>query len=224
MSARPLYVLMHGWGFDAGFWDGVRAGLPADDVQVWDYGYFGPRRMPQSPADRPLVAVGHSHGAMVLLDNPPPAGWAGFVAINGFPRFAAAEDYPAGVRRRLIDQMAKRFDDDPATVLTDFRTRCGTDDPPPGPLQMDDLRAGLLDLRDGDRRAAAAALTGPALALGGGADPIVPPDLLRAGAACFRHAVTEWLPDGGHLLPMLAPDWCVGHVIAFAHSLTGDVV
>ncbi|HRQ83242.1 MAG TPA: hypothetical protein PKZ97_19175, partial [Azospirillaceae bacterium] len=40
-GVRPLYVLAHGWGFDAGFWDAMRAQLPEDDVAALDWGYFG---------------------------------------------------------------------------------------------------------------------------------------------------------------------------------------
>lgn len=216
-SVRPLYVLLHGWGFDAGFWDGVRARLPEDDVLTLDCGYFNARHMPDPPAGRPLIAVGHSLGSMLLLGRADIA-WTGFVAINGFARFSFADDYP-GVRRRVIEQMLRRFDQDPATVLGEFRARCGADEPPPADLQTDSLRSGLRMLRDSDYREAAPAC--PALLLAGGADPIVTAEMTRVSAACFRHATVEWLPDGGHLLPRLAPGWCVGHLTAFADRLMG---
>lgn len=214
-----MYVLLHGWGFDAGFWDGVRARLPEDDVLTLDCGYFNAPHMPDLPADRPLIAVGHSLGSMLLLGRTDIA-WTGFVAINGFTRFAFADNYP-GVRRLVIDRMLKRFDQDPATVTAEFRARCGADEPPPADLQADALRSGLLMLRDSDYREEAAAPACPALLLAGGADPIVTAEMTRVSAACFRHATVEWLPDGGHLLPRLAPGWCVGHLTAFADRLMG---
>lgn len=219
-GVRPLYVLAHGWGFEAGFWDGVRARLPDEDVAALDWGYFGAPLLPPPPLGRPLVAVGHSYGAMLLLQF---AGvkWAGFVAVNGFARFSQADGYP-GARRRLIDQMLKRFDQDSAAVLTEFRARCGAAEPPPPGLDAQRLRAGLVALRDDDARDAAAALDCPALLLAGDADPIVSPETTRASAACFRHATLEWLAGGGHLSPRLAPDWCVGHLTAFAARLTGE--
>jgi pimeloyl-[acyl-carrier protein] methyl ester esterase len=218
-SVRPLYMLLHGWGFDAGFWDGVRARLPEGDALPLDCGYFNARHMPELPVDRPLIAVGHSLGSMLLLGRSDVV-WTGFVAINGFARFSFADDYP-GVRRRVIEQMLRRFDQDPATVLGEFRARCGADEPPPADLQADALRSGLLMLRDSDYREAAAALESPALLLAGGADPIVTAEMTDASAACFRQATVEWLPDGGHLLPRLAPGWCVGHLTAFAERLMG---
>jgi pimeloyl-[acyl-carrier protein] methyl ester esterase len=218
-SARPLYVLLHGWGFDAGFWDDVGALLPEDDVLALDCGYFNARHMPDLPADRPLIAVGHSLGSMLLLGRTDVV-WAGFVAINGFTRFSFADDYP-GVRRRVIEQMLKRFQDDPATVLAEFRARCGAEEPPPADLQADSLRSGLRVLCDSDYRGQAAALECPALLLAGGADPIVTAEMTDASAACFRYATEERLPDGGHLLPRTAPVWCAGRLTAFAERLMG---
>ena len=219
-SVRPLYVFSHGWGFDAGFWDGLRARLPGEDVAVLDWGYFGAPLLPPPSPGRPLIAVGHSYGAMLLLQLSA-VKWAGFVAVNGFARFSQADDYP-GARRRVIDQMLKRFDEAPAAVLADFRARCGAAEPPPPGLDVQRLRAGLVALRDDDARDAAAALACPALLLAGDADPIVSPETTRASAACFRHATVEWLAGGGHLSPRLAPDWCVGHLTAFAARLTGE--
>ena len=218
-DVQPLYVLLHGWGFDAGFWDGVRARLPEEDVAVLDWGYFGAPLFLPPPPGRPLIAVGHSYGAMLLLQL---AGvkWSGFVAVNGFNRFSQTDDYP-GARRRVVDQMLKRFDEAPAAVLAEFRARCGAAEPPPPGLDVQRLRAGLEALRDDDARDAAAALDCPALLLAGDADPIVSPETTRASAACFRHATVEWQAGGGHLSPRLAPDWCVGHLTAFAARLTG---
>lgn len=232
VAPRPFFVLSHGWGFDAGFWAAVADRLPPGDALALDCGYFGAPYAPELPVGRPLIAVGHSHGAMKLLLRGVGAPWAGFVAVNGFVRFSAADDFP-GVRRRLIDQMVKRFDQDPATVLTDFRARCGVAAPGnenhgvaapgnadlhAGSLHAGSLRAGLLSLRDDDARAQAAALTCPVLLLAGDADPIATADMTAASALAFRHAQTAWLAGGGHLSPLLAPDWCVGHLTAFAQQ------
>jgi pimeloyl-ACP methyl ester carboxylesterase len=82
----PTLLLLHGWGFDAGVWDGLVAALPGWPVLRGDLGYFGARAqlgLPQGPA----LAVGHSLGAMLLARALPAVP---LVAINGFDRFCGA--------------------------------------------------------------------------------------------------------------------------------------
>ncbi|WP_367644010.1 alpha/beta fold hydrolase, partial [Achromobacter ruhlandii] len=103
---RPTLLFVHGWAFDAAFW-GPLAGALADWPQaVADAGYFGPAHTP-APAG-PVLAIGHSLGALRLLGEPPP-GCLGLVAINGFARFGAADDFPEGVPARMLDRMLNRL-------------------------------------------------------------------------------------------------------------------
>lgn len=198
---------LHGWGFDADLWRRVAAALGGRTMAFADAGYFGVPRDP--PARGPLLAVGHSLGAMRLL-LAPPAGCAGIVAINGFDRFAGGQ----GVPRRVLDRMIARYRSDPAAVLDEFRARCGAGAAPPG---RDDARllADLRLLRDGDARGL---WRGPLLALDGGDDPIVPA-ALRAASFADAAARRETCADGGHLLPLSHADWCAARIAAFAGAL-----
>ena len=198
---------VHGWGFDASFWDGV-----APLLDVWpqtraDRGWFGPaeERVPEGPC----LVIAHSHGALRSLLAPPP-GCVGMIAINGFDRFG---------QTRVLDWMLARFADDPARVLDAFRARCGA-----GPaLAITDaaaLAAGLADLRDTDGADAAAAWALPLVSLQGGADPILPEatrDTAFSAARCFR---LECIAGGGHLLPLTDPQFCAHHIRALAEHLS----
>lgn len=207
----PVFVFVHGWGFGPGVWDATRAALPAGDSVAVDLGYFGPPAVPPPPAGRPVVAVGHSFGALWLLHERPFA-WDGFVAVNGFARFTEAEGYAPATPRRVIDRMIARFDAAPDAVLGEFRRRCGcTDDPPAADAER--LGAGLRALRDWDARAAMGA---PLLALAGRCDPIVPPAMSERAFAGHR---LDWHAEGGHLLPVTDPTWCAGRIAAFAADL-----
>ena len=37
----PVLLLIHGWGFDAGFWDPLRRQLPELPCVAWDLGFHG---------------------------------------------------------------------------------------------------------------------------------------------------------------------------------------
>jgi pimeloyl-ACP methyl ester carboxylesterase len=112
----PTLLLLHGWGFDAGVWDGLVAALPGWPVLRGDLGYFGAGTA--WPAARPALAVGHSLGAMLLARALPAVP---LVAINGFDRFCGAE----AVAPRVLARMRRRFAQDPQAVLDDFRAGCG---------------------------------------------------------------------------------------------------
>ncbi|GAA4325658.1 alpha/beta hydrolase [Pigmentiphaga soli] len=215
--SRPTLLFEHGWAFDGSLWDALRPHLADWPQVVADAGYFGAPG-PARPGG-PIVAIGHSHGFLRLVQEGAPD-WAGWVAINGFSRFTGADDFPAGVAPRVLQRMLARFDVDPATVVDDFRLRCGS--PPAGrPLDTDRLGAGLRVLAGGAGRAALARGRVPGLALAGEADPIVPPALTRASFGGLQGTRIEWRAGGKHVLPVTAPDWCAGHIRRYLEGLAG---
>jgi pimeloyl-[acyl-carrier protein] methyl ester esterase len=213
-TPRPFFVFVHGWGFDAGIWDAVRAALPADDTAAVDLGFFGNPVDPPVPVGRLVVVVGHSFGVLLeLLD--PSRSRIGLVSVNGFPRFTEADDFTPAVPRRMLDRMIARFETAPETVLTDFRRRCGVETPPPPGLDHHRLDEGLRGLRDGDARGLGDRADQPILALAGAQDPIVPAGMSAHAFTSFGNVTLEWHPDGGHLLPLTAPDWVAARIAAF---------
>ncbi|MBB2201696.1 alpha/beta fold hydrolase [Gluconacetobacter tumulisoli] len=206
-------MFVHGWGFTPDFWAPVRSALDRTDGIDLDFGFFGPERMTARPS-RPFVAVGHSLGALWLLRRRP-EGCAGMVLINGFARFSAAVDFPAGVPPRVVGRMIQGLDQNADDVVLTFRRRAGIAADLPGPAQAERLAAGLAILRDEDARPALAdaaiGRTMPPLAiLAGGNDPIVTAEMTRA---CFSTRVPiEWVAEGGHLLPLTHPAICAAAI------------
>ena len=210
----PALLLIHGWGFGPAFWEPLRSALPDVPTLVADLGYFGPASLPEP--DGPVVAVGHSTGALLALRSPP-AGCAALAAINGFDHFVALEGAP-GVAPRLLDRMIARLPQDPAGTVADFRRRCGDSSPigTPDPIRLgEDLQL----LRTADERQRATAWSLPLLHLSGGRDPILPSELRAQAFAGAHRLVQSDHPEAGHLLPVTHPDWCAERLRAWLHSL-----
>ncbi|MBB3172757.1 pimeloyl-[acyl-carrier protein] methyl ester esterase [Endobacter medicaginis] len=215
-------MLFHGWGFDASFWEGVVACLPAGSaiVACAERGYFGAsvtEAWPEGPRAG-TVAVGHSMGMLHLLADAPRDPPGAMLSINGFARFCAGPDFPAGVPGRLPTRMLARLETAPAEVLATFRAgqgegAAGLAEPPPT-IAGERLADDLCLLIDADMRAQWASFTGPKAALAGVDDALI----TRAHAfACFGDALRQ-IP-GGHLLPLTAPRLCADAILALGAGL-----
>jgi pimeloyl-ACP methyl ester carboxylesterase len=194
-------VLLHGWGGDAGLWDAVVPLLPGFEILRPDRGYFGPERVCARP-DGPVVAVGHSLGAMWLARQ-----WRDvpLVAINGFDRFCGPDATPP----RVLERMRKRFAQSPDTVLAEFRQRIGMG-PAPAIASAQRLADDLALLAD---ESLPPPRTAPLLVLQAQDDPLLP-EALRRGT--FGGAAAQVSPDGGHLLPLTKPAWVAAQIAEFA--------
>jgi pimeloyl-[acyl-carrier protein] methyl ester esterase len=198
----PRLILVHGWGFDASFWDPLQAALPDIESLAWDLGFFGKPDRPAANDGRPLIAVGHSFGLLWLLKTRPVA-WDALVSINGFPRFVAGSDFAHGVEPRQLRRMAARLSEAPGEMLAAFRRRCGDESAVTDGLDPAALADGLAALAGWDARPAEIRL-----ALCGRSDPIIPPAM---SDAAFPGQPLVW-HAGGHLLPRQAPAWCAGQL------------
>ncbi len=218
-TIRPRLVLVHGWGFEPGIWQGLRGALAEFESSTIDLGYYGPPCGPAFPPDRPVVVVGHSLGVLWLLKTRP-FPWQALVSINGFPRFVEGEGYEPAVRMRVIDRMIRRLAADPAGVVEEFRHRCGATGPlPDGPVP-DALLQGLTWLRDWDaRQEEGSPNQEPILALSGGVDPILPAGMDEHCFSNFGDVQRIRHDKGGHLLPVTNPEWCAQQVRAFLTEL-----
>ncbi len=218
----PLLILVHGWGFDASVWTPLCKALDGVETVAFDLGFYGQPHQPALPVDgsRPLVAVGHSLGLLWLLHERPFA-WRGLIGINGFPRFAAAGDFPEGVPGRILDRMAAGLGRSPLRVVEDFLARSGDHKAwaADGEPDAATLGRGLEWLRDWDGRAAFACEPGAVLLLNATADAIVSEAMIRT-AICGRNgAEPRWRRGGDHLLLLSDPEWCARRIRAFLANL-----
>lgn len=206
--------LVHGWGFDASFWDPLKAELPESRFLTADLGFRAAPRLPDPPLGTRLVAVGHSLGVPWLLRHR--FDWSALVAINGFTRFCRGPGFPHGWPARLVERMCALLYDDAEKVHADFIRRCGQCRPADGLLNVEPLADGLRWLKDWDERPALLRCDRPLLALAGALDSVASPELTRD---CFAAADLRWCEDGGHLLPITHAQWCAGQIRALLARL-----
>lgn len=204
------FVLVHGWGFDASFWEPLVARLENATVTLVDLGFIG--EPSEACTDRPddCILAGHSLGVLWLLK----AGanrCKGFVSIQGFDRFCPH------VPEVRVAALKRGLDRDPVGTMQSFWRSCGVSDIPATPaLNVPRLREGLDWLMHWDERDAKKALECPTLTLAARDDVVVPPAMTEA---VWGKKTIQWSPDGGHGLPLRRPDWCARHVLEFANSL-----
>ena len=194
---KPVFLLIHGWGFDATFWTPLQKALEFDAI-AWDLGFFGSAARPPLPPGRPVIAVGHSFGMLWLLHHRPVA-WRAVVSINGFSCFTRRETFAAGIAASSLGRMICQCVEAPLQVVTDFRKRCGNSTQFPGAPDPTRLLDGLQALLTWDERP-----TPIQLALCGRTDPLIPSPMSEA---CFAQDRIAW-HEGGHLLPQEDPAWC----------------
>lgn len=191
-----MILFVHGWGYDASFWDPLRQALEVPNTAL-DLGYFGAENT--AVPDGVTLLVGHSLGFLWLarqraLQHLP------LIGINAFPRFLETDDYTPAVAPRVLDRMKRRVLADPAAVLTEFWHRAGTRGPDKAP-DSTALATGLDHLARWDERQKLANRTGSLRLIAGEADAIVPAAMTRMA---FKTSAIDWLP-GGHALPCTHP-------------------
>lgn len=196
-------VFVHGWAFDAGFWDPVLAELDEKSTATVELGFRG--ASPRIPKlEEPVVAIGHSLGFLWLLHERPFA-WTKLIAVNGFPRFVDGDGFAEGVPASTVEGMISGMERNPSRVVRDFLALCGGAEAPDD-SNPDRLRGGLDWLLRWDGRAVLKDENVHVLA--GRSDPIVPAAMTEDGFA--GHSV-HW-HDGGHLLPLTHPKWCADKI------------
>ncbi len=194
-------VAQHGWGFGAWFWDRWRDVLPAGfALHCPDRGYFGPA---VAVAARPRIVVAHSLGLHLL----PPQLWATaalIVVISGFRSFHSPCDHQARRSRRTVEQMLARLEREPAALLADFYTRCGT--PPdsrwPESIDADGLCRDLQLLQESVLELSAIPAAAQVLILHGSRDRVVPVERAEELRELLPNSALAIVAEAGHALPL----------------------
>ena len=204
------FVLVHGWGFHAGLWNGVVEHLGGAGVTLIDLGFVagGPKGEKTWPRD--AIAVGHSLGLSWLLARGG-GQFRALVSVQGFDCFCCH------VPSSRVAAMRRGIERAPYVTVENFWRSSGAPDfAPPEALDVARLHEGLEWLMHWDVSDVKDGLQCPVLALAARDDAIVPSAMSEA---IWRKPGLVWSPGGGHVLPLKHPEWCANHVLEFANSV-----
>lgn len=130
MKEKIELILQHGWGFDAGAWDGWRTHmhqLPEFEInaQLAERGYFGakPWQPEFSEAQARKVLIAHSTGLHFIPQRTLLRADL-LVIISSFLRFHAGDGLEQRRSRRTLRMMLNKLDGSPMEVLDDFYSNC----------------------------------------------------------------------------------------------------
>lgn len=216
------WVLVPGWGADAGAFAAVQARLPgiATRVVCWDEacarGRVAIEEACAALGPGPVRLAGWSLGALLVLDAAAaaPGRHAGLALVAGTARFCDDGRGHPGAAPRALRAMAARLRRDAPAVVRGFAAACAAPDGGeeagawwsaqaarfgPAALARGLDALDLLDLRGG-----LAALRLPVRLLHGERDGVVPVAAAEALAAGCADARLTVLPGRGHALPFTA--------------------
>lgn len=203
------FVLVHGWGFNAGLWDRFVRHLPDADIARVDLGFIAgaPKGVSDWPEDS--IAVGHSLGLLWLLKQGQ-GRFRALVSIQGFDCFSCH------IPKSRVLGMQRTLKKDAGATLRAFWHVCGTEPyAAQDALNIEALGNGLDWLASWDAREQRQALNCPTLALASRDDAIVPASMSET----IWNSDVIWSDSGGHVLPLLRPDWCASQVVDFANAI-----
>lgn len=207
-------IFVHGWGFDASFWNDTIDALDGVESSCLDLGFFGPEQISFEGDD--IVFVTHSMGLAWVLNNVHRP-LKGVISINGFTKFCSAEGWPSGVAPRMLQRMIRQFGKNPEAVWSDFMVKCGLIEPKLSKhADHAALLEGLKNLGEWDVRESFASLECPTLLLSATDDLIVPTELSQDS---FGQAV-EWCEGANHLLPLQRAPFIASQIRSFVEKLT----
>ena len=200
---KTCFVFCHGFGFDATFWNPLRAYFSNMNTMYLDLGYFGEMQwMNQLDESMEYIGIGHSLGLMKLMSLN--VSFKRLIGLHGFVDFLGADESLHRRRQRELSYLIQHVNESPALTLSQFYQRTGVNFnlPQTGVLN----RMKLLDDLNSLAHAIPVPQDIPLLILGGIDDKIVPPALIEDNFSAHPQVTIEMLPQVKHGLGHLQPD------------------
>ncbi len=197
-------VFVHGWGSDISVWDSMIDAFQEHECHRINLGFIGDEDI--SVPEGKFIGIGHSLGGMWLLKRYPEQ-MIGFISIASFNCFYRY------IPKSVLSMMQNNIVKDAAAQLQDFWRSAGLDQPKGFKnLKSVKLLEGLAHLA---KWKVSIPLDTPIKVLASRDDKIVPEKMTQSIWAQYD---IEWINDGGHMLPLTQPEWCIQHIKKFIHD------
>lgn len=200
------FVFVHGWGFDASFWQPLLRSLSYKNCDVVDFGYFDSEMC--LPDFEEAIYVTHSLGTMWALKNRADHMKA-LIAVSGFGLFQNFVD------ARVLESMQKNLGRSAEKQMQEFWSMCGMT-PEQENLNVEALQEGLSFLCEGDESETLKNLSVPVLSLAGEQDKVTSLKKMKQEWSGFDLRICA---DGGHVLPQSHVSWCAEEITGFINEL-----
>lgn len=194
-------IFVHGWGSGPFLWKEMLEDFKDYNCHFVNLGFTGDKEI--SVPEGKFIGIGHSLGGLWLLKHYPER-LSGFVSIASFSCFY--EHIP----QQVLAKMQKNIMRDTTDQLFEFWHHAGLDKKG-GFKNLNSLKLveGLTWL---SKWKTVVPKDIPVKILASHDDFIVPEKMTED---VWQDFDVEWIDEGGHMLPLTQPDWCIGHIKSF---------
>lgn len=198
-------VFVHGWGFDESVWNLMTPEFQEHDCYQVNLGFIGEEKLNVPPEK--FIGIGHSLGGLWLLKHYPEQ-------MNGFVSIASFNCFYEHIPHQILNKMQRNMLLDMNAQLQEFWHHAGLDHPE-GFKNINAFKMieGLIWL---SQWKAAIPENLPVKVLASRDDQIVPESMSEA---VWKNHNIEWSEDGGHILPLTKPEWCIEKMKDFIDAL-----
>jgi pimeloyl-[acyl-carrier protein] methyl ester esterase len=205
------FILCHGFGYDARYWQRLCDCLAPHRVHCLDRGYWGQSvTMAGLDSNRHYVGVGHSLGLMHLMQQG--IAFKQLIGLNAFVHFLGHNRALNHKRGRELSSLTHGFTRNPEATLQGFYARVGVD---LEPCMSHMNHAALTDDLRLLRHHQPVIPHVPMLILGSMDDRITPAELLEDNFAGLPGVIVDMTDGVGHGLGYLKSTWVHQRMMRF---------
>ncbi len=197
-------VFVHGWASGPFVWDKVIDDFKEYNPTVLNLGFFEKENV--KVTEGKFIGIGHSLGGLWLLKHYPER-LSGFISIASFNCFY--KDVP----HQILDGMKSNIAKDMLKEISIFWDHAGLKKPQ-NLINLNTTKL-ILGLNWLSKWGANVPKNIPVKVLASKNDLIVTKRMTKSNWGEFD---IQWIDEGGHMLPLTQPEFCIEHIKEFLHE------